>query len=301
MYINLRLLDSSNQQNFIKYQCQSVNETISKLRKSCLRIFDAHSDVYVRLFYGGKEVSSMIFNLILFILLTKLLQLNDSLTLLDYGIKINDLVQVLIRKNISPILVEEKEEINNYSKKSKKDDINNQQIDSIQIEKDEYYRVGDHVNCLHPDLGAFFEGKIVKICKNLNQKSSTEEKIFYEIKFNSSSLTDSPQVNIDKLQPLFNKRIFLSQVRVNDVILVNYNLNDSSLLGYWYNYHVNRVTKKHLIGDLQIGCDVFINNQTISGDHEMFKVFPNRKRNQLNKEELNLLINGPKERRKYHH
>lgn len=56
MYINLRLLDGSDQHNIVKYHCRSINETIAQLKESCLKIFSGDFKARVRLFFSGKEV-----------------------------------------------------------------------------------------------------------------------------------------------------------------------------------------------------------------------------------------------------
>ena len=185
--------------------------------------------------------------------------------------------------------------------KELKEQVNGNDKQEKFINEDEYYKVGDHVDGNHPETGAWFEGKIIKITSN---------KLYY-IKFSNINLgEDLIQMKITQFRPQSTTKISFENINENDLVLVNYNVETKSSkeLGYWYDLKVNKKlpNKKLLIGTLLIGDNndgtsarTLIKSTKIWRIDEIYKIETNKKRELRSTHDEMLVHFGAKNRRKF--
>ena len=217
--------------------------------------------------------------------------------MLDYGIKINEIVHFCTQKNE---LIKLPEKANNKEDKLFSNDVNrtidaDKSVNYTLIDKDDYYTINDHIDCLHPEIGAWFEGKIVKIYR-LIEKSHT----FYEVKFWKSSLPETVKVTIDGIRPQSNQPIRLNDIKPGDLLLANSNLTNPGQIGYWYDFLVNSINikRKMVQGILFIGNKVTLDNHCLTGNSLFYQTLDNLPSNQRNNQQAKLIANGSEKKSK---
>ncbi|XP_074594037.1 E3 ubiquitin-protein ligase UHRF1-like [Brevipalpus obovatus] len=271
MYIRLRLLDSTDPNSSVQLKCKSVCQSIKDLKQCCLSVFGAPIDTRIRLFFNGKE-------------------LDESYTLLDYEIRINDLIQVWLSKENSV----QKETASIHSTDSGRESAESgeeecevkEQTDLEEISQDAYYKIGDHVDALNSEYGAWFEGQITKIFQ-----SKTSDIHRYDIKFWRSSLPDIQRVTLQEMRPPMNVKKRFIDLKINEKVLANCNLNNpSDLPGYWFDFLVTRIDSKRklAIGTLSIG-EIILKDHVIPKSSEFYEIRNNIPRAQRSAE-LNAII-----------
>ncbi|XP_015791215.2 E3 ubiquitin-protein ligase UHRF1-like, partial [Tetranychus urticae] len=230
-------------------------------------------------------------------------KLRDEFSLLDYGIKINEIIHFCIQRLEVPVETEhyhEKNELQDRSCDTLKD-INeskktNKSIESslTPVDKDDYYLIGDHVDCLHPEIGAWFEGKVCGLYQ-LNSSNQT----LYEIKFWKSSLPETVKVTINGIRPQSYQQIRLYDLNPGDLILANSNLTNPGQIGYWYDFLVTSVNIKRKIvqGTLFIGDKVTLDKHSITGNSIFYAVQDNQPIVQRNSKQAKLIANGSERKR----
>ncbi|RWS03975.1 E3 ubiquitin-protein ligase UHRF1-like isoform X3 [Dinothrombium tinctorium] len=65
----------------ISIRCKSINDTVASVKESVAREFNVNKREQIRLFYDGKE-------------------LKNEITLFEYGVRLNNVLQLLIRENV---------------------------------------------------------------------------------------------------------------------------------------------------------------------------------------------------------
>jgi len=144
---------------------------IQDLRKRLVEPFEAE-ECQQRLFFRGK-------------------QMEDDQTLYDYDVGLNDLIQILVRKNVitAPVIADTKEKEKQVSngacnnndeilsdKENKEpiaDDFEEKKpssSDQATKSSNSTYKVGDVVDARDVSMGAWFEAKIVKVEEGINKE-----------------------------------------------------------------------------------------------------------------------------------
>jgi len=168
-------------------------------------------------------------------------QMEDGYRLIDYGININDVIQLMIRAAPlpAPTKVEDSEctedDVTEEPKVSKKSTDEEILVDTTC----EYYEVDDLVDAKDPFTSSWVEAKIVRIAKNL-EKDSVE----YHVLF----LGHEREVPLDRgfkqIRPRAEKLGHLETLKTGDIVLVNYNIEEPKERGLWYDA---RLTNLELI------------------------------------------------------
>lgn len=94
-------------------------------------------------------------------------QLVDDHKIMDYDIRLNDVIQLMIK--LLPTNNEGMEE-NIHESSTNKDSRLEKNLDT----NSEYYKLGDLIDVRLPDTGAWYEAKITKIFKKENDEKSSD-------------------------------------------------------------------------------------------------------------------------------
>ena len=220
--------------------------------------------------------------------------------MLDYEIRINDLIQVwLSREDATPGKVATSIHSADSGHGSAESEEECEAIeltnDLVEISQDDYYKIGDHVDALNSEYGAWFEGQIVNIFRS---KASNVHQ--YDIKFWRSSLPDLERVTIKDIRPPMNEEIRFVDLKINETVLVNYNLNDPfDLPGYWFDFQAESIDfkRKSAIGTFYIG-EIALKDQTIRKNNQIYKIRHNLPRNHRSAELNEIITQGTTTKRK---
>lgn len=217
-------------------------------------------------------------------------QLQDGNTLYDYDIKVNHVIQVLLRCETHDTTVN-KEDIN----QTVDDNIeNNCEHNKEFLEEDEYYCVGDFVDGLHPHVGAWFEAKIVRIAVDLQSLQH-----IYHVNFEKYSLGTDVPLELKHIRPQACIKISFDALFEGDLVLANFNNNSATERGYWHDCRIEKIIKEErkLYASVFMG-DATLIKQRIKFIDEIYKIETNIKRDLRSQHDQQLIQFGSKSKRK---
>lgn len=224
MYIKIRKADARNGDDDLLITI-SKKAQIQDLRDLIFKEIHLEQDKQ-RLYYKGK------------------LLVNDH-CIFDYGIKLNDVVQLITQDTNHTT------EDNNLSMKETIDK------ESVVWEKAEsrYYKLGDQVD--FQDIhGAWFEAELSEILKKQEDACETisddyEQKNFL---FKVILLSDDSKNLFDaEFQDIRPRSIYAydsSELKSGLKVLLTYNIEEPGSVGYWYDFEIQEVNSKSLTGKL---------------------------------------------------
>lgn len=227
MYIKIRKADARNGDDDILITI-SKKAQIQELRDLIFKEIHLEQDRQ-RLYYKGK------------------LLVNDH-CILDYGIKLNEVVQ-LTEQNKK----EKPEDSNLLAKETStdKDSINWQKADS------QYYKIGDQVD--FQDIhGAWFEAEMTDILRKQEETCETipedyEQKNFlFKIILLSDDSKNVFDAEFHDVRPRSIHAYDSTELKSGLKVLLNYNIENPNSVGYWYDFEINEASAKTLTGMLLI-------------------------------------------------
>ncbi|XP_054162429.1 E3 ubiquitin-protein ligase UHRF1-like, partial [Oppia nitens] len=255
MYVRVRQLGSADTQTF-HINCRSINETIDELREKVAQKWMCDTIALVRLFFDGKE-------------------LDNGYTLYEYNIKLNNVIHVLVRLQDLQLNYDTKKVDNtddtgvtNQTESNLSDEENHNNYD-ISLESDDYYRVGEHVDALDSDTGAWFEATISKILSN----SSTLEHR-YCVNFYRQSLGTNIYLKLSYIRPQASVIISFDELRAGQRVLANFNADSPEERGYWYECRVEKKLtkpKRKLFSTIYVS-DIVLKHQLIRYVNEIYQI-----------------------------
>ncbi|XP_046382805.1 E3 ubiquitin-protein ligase UHRF1-like [Ischnura elegans] len=274
MYVKVRQIGSTSKDTILN---------ISRLStvKSLKELIDKETDIEPerqRLFYKGK-------------------QLEDEYKLFDYNIVLNDVIQLMVRSEVlqtsKPQEVDEKKDT---VEKDKQDEEKTHKYDKTRWKSTPsslFFKSGDYVDVKSEANGTWYEGQIVDILvnaicdccgtevenkENLENSCGTnpelQEDIVYVVTFDRSS-EDFVETKLNKIRPRSRTVVDVFSMKEGDIVLVNYNLEDPSSRGLWYDFRISRVTKtgKSIFGDILISSSNFkLKDCRIKFVNEVYKI-----------------------------
>lgn len=185
-----------------------------------------------RLFYQGK-------------------QLENENTLYDYNIKVNDVIQLMVRQvlgesqseNLTKSPQKSSKETENSPQKEVKGEPEKKPKEPTVTEVDsDYYKVGDKVDILDlEDTGAIFEGKVVKITKETGPKVVRgADGLTYRVALETYEDEESMKVKIEQIRPRARHTYKFSwdDLDIGMNVMANYNIKDPKERGFWYDAKV---------------------------------------------------------------
>nr|XP_018914523.1 PREDICTED: E3 ubiquitin-protein ligase UHRF1-like [Bemisia tabaci] len=278
MYVQVRTIDGKQKITL------NVSKTISveNFRKEVEKAFDVPCDKQ-RLFYRGK-------------------QLEDEHSLFDYNVNVNDVIQLMVRQAVPEPSTSTSSEATSTEVGKEPAEEEEKPSTSTKVES-KYFKIGDHVDAKDSIYGAWFEGQIVdiiKVTKDDKPKSSEaddndgetktsdeNEKQENEIKDESDlefmiafkCYPDDPPapIKLNDIRPRMSVKVSIDDVKVGDRVLVNYNIEEPTQRGYWYDCLVKSITKSRknpeLVGTLSVGTEnISLENCKIKFTDELMKV-----------------------------
>ncbi|KAI1292328.1 E3 ubiquitin-protein ligase UHRF1 [Halotydeus destructor] len=292
MFVQIRRFDSDSGE---RIACRSVKEDIDELKRKVaekLAICDAS---FVRLFYDGKELQS-------------------GLTIFHYGIKLNHVIQVLIREptisrssgqlELSKSTIEPLAGNELLSAEGGQPEVTNltsELDDSDEIYDDKFYSVGDHVDGLHPEHGSWFEGTVRSV-RRLRTNSCT----LYHVLFGRTSLaTGVIPLELNKIRPQSGLRVPFEHVQVGQRVLANFNLNQvnprrnncekEEERGLWFDALITKkdVHRKRLYGTIFIGHSVRLQDQRLRFINELYAIHHNAPKDERGMDINKIITQGP--------
>jgi len=206
-------------------------------------------------------------------------QLSVENSLFDYGVNLNDCIQLWVMKN-APIkhlqdqsIDEDKEnKSNNTVTKIESSDeatkTNNEEKGEkskpakavIIEEKDqsEFFKIGDLIDIRDTDdsesAGAYFEGEIVKICVEEGAEAVAGcDGLCYYCKYDAYD-GDDYKIKFEQIRPRARKLLKSRELEADMEVMVNYNLQEPDKRGFWFRGKVEQV-RPHLLVTLFVGVE----------------------------------------------
>jgi len=185
--------------------------TIKELRAMVKTRFDVEPE-YQNLFFQGKKME-------------------DEFSLFDYSVKVNDMIQLMIRKPLG--------EINNLptKKESKKEDVKEEakkeeKVKVAEEAESKVYKVGDGLDVRDRETGAWFEARIVKIMRG--DEVAGGDGLAYHIVYEGYPDFGPVKVKYEEMRPRAKVVIPFTDLDLGMDIMVNYNMEEPEERGWWY-------------------------------------------------------------------
>uniref|UniRef100_A0A1B6CG73 RING-type E3 ubiquitin transferase n=1 Tax=Clastoptera arizonana TaxID=38151 RepID=A0A1B6CG73_9HEMI len=230
-------------------------EMISDISKTCripdlkLKIesfFNIKPDKQ-RLFYKGK-------------------QLEGNYTLFDYNIKLNDVIQLMEKPDLS-FLDKKVEENQNVVQQNK-----------ISVAQSLHFKVADPVDYKDEASGAWCEGKIKSIFEDETILEDSEEKYSYNVE----CIRDTaiyPDLSIKQIRPIACTTLDFKSLKIGDIVMANYNVEDPLKRGYWYDFKITKISDKRrrfLIGDIMVSDTAILVDREVIFVDEVMQIEKNK-------------------------
>lgn len=190
----------------------------------------------------------------------------DDHCLIEYDVQLNDVVQLMVKAEIDIVHL-------------KTDSSPSTSVETYEEDaKSQYFNIGDHVD-MRDIHGAWFEGKIVRITKNVANAEESDFK-FYVIRL--SEMERAPcEVSFNEIRPRSYQILQFEDISVGDTRLVNYNIDDPKTRGYWYDCEITNISDKKIIGTIYFASEKTpINDCQIVYTDEIFKIEQSSKLNE---------------------
>uniref|UniRef100_A0A2P2I2V5 RING-type E3 ubiquitin transferase n=2 Tax=Hirondellea gigas TaxID=1518452 RepID=A0A2P2I2V5_9CRUS len=183
-----------------------------------------------RLFYQGK-------------------QLEDGHVMYDYGVKINDVIQLMVRQVLT-----ETTNSNATTRKKQGNEINKSSTEKKQdsVRNSQYYKVDDLVDACHD--GSWWEAKIIDITTAPASSSDkkTDDQFVYHVHFERYHYEEASMVRLHQVRPRSSKKLKLNDLSEGDIIMVNHNVDEPNERGFWYHAKVEQVVQEGRIKTLVV-------------------------------------------------
>jgi len=163
-------------------------------------------------------------------------QLEDTYSLYDYDVKVNDIIQLIVRSEKMPLGESQVDNIPKETESPGKKVVKEEVKEVVEAESD-HYKVGDGVDCKDTDTGAWFEAVIEKITANDDVKGL--DSLAYHIKF--VGYEETQKVILQQLRPLAKTVVDFMDINPKQEIMVNYNRAEPGERGFWYDAVVTQM------------------------------------------------------------
>ncbi|VVC41491.1 Zinc finger, PHD-type,Zinc finger, RING-type,Zinc finger, FYVE/PHD-type,Ubiquitin-related [Cinara cedri] len=256
MYVRVKLMDTGQAVTIIVSRTTLIKDLKTLVEKEFFVVPECQ-----RMFFRGK-------------------QLEEEYRLFDYGININDVIQLMVKKQEKP--------------KSPSSKIALPKVPTLAENIDNvshclYFKLGDYVDVKDSSYESWFTGKLLKIQKNIshtldnpNTSSNSKETngLVYVVEFTGCPNEQPIAVEFNEIRPRSSEIVPLEQLKPGDTVLMNYNAEYPSERGYWYDVLIKKVksTKKgdEVTGDVYIGKEqAVLKNCRMLFLDDIFKIKPN--------------------------
>ncbi|XP_023230679.1 E3 ubiquitin-protein ligase UHRF1-like [Centruroides sculpturatus] len=290
MWVQVRSMDGSKS---IRVDELSKLTKIDELRKRLVQHFDVPPERQ-RLFYRGK-------------------QLEDGYTLFDYDVGLNDIIQIIVRPVVNEKKNDESSEDESVTS-NKENKMDSPSSSDVKIES-KYYKVGECIDARDLNNGAWFEAKIVKItakdsnelkrqlsesgnCGMVSGNSNhlakpTEDDLYFYVVFDTYEDDDPTPLTFENIRPRARTVINFDDIQEGSMVMVNYNMEEPTERGYWYDCKITCKKGKDLFGSVLVDPSLTpVKNCRIIFTKEVFKIEEPMKLNQRSNEEEQLMTQG---------
>ncbi|RXG69348.1 E3 ubiquitin-protein ligase UHRF1 [Armadillidium vulgare] len=189
--------------------------------------------------------------------------MEDGHTIFDYGVNINDVIQLMVKPVLNEMTNQTKGKESKNKPSTSNQLISNKEnvADSEPKEatstassapsKSQYYLVGDLVDAKSLYDGAWWEGKITKIGPNLKNRTQSEadDGLFYYIKFERYSDLPEDELKLEHIRPRARTKLPLEKIKPKQLVMVSKVINTRSqkiLIGTIISNGNNRIEGCHI-------------------------------------------------------
>jgi len=183
-------------------------------------------------------------------------QLENDYSLFDYNVKVNDIVQLMIRQPLGESQKDNIQQKTNSKDDKKEEDIKEEKPEVLEVSdaESELYKVGEKVDCRDEETGAWFEAKIERITINDSVRGS--DGLAYHVKYEGyEEEMDSIKIKNAQFRPRAKTSLQFVDLDLKQEIFVNYNIENPKDRGFWYEAKVTgwkcTSTNKSLVVTLQ--------------------------------------------------
>lgn len=173
-------------------------------------------------------------------------QLEDQNTMFDYNLKVNDIIQLMVRQPLGESQADNLPHTPNKEKKSSRPATPVKEAEEVVKDvESEFYKIGDLVDILDTEdgesAGAWFEGIIARITKEEGEGVVAGcDGFTYYVKYEAYD-GDDYKVKLDHLRPRARKFYKSRELEVSQTVLVNYNITQPDKRGMWFTAKVESV------------------------------------------------------------
>ncbi|KAG5881112.1 hypothetical protein JTB14_024357 [Gonioctena quinquepunctata] len=187
-------------------------------------------------------------------LLYKGKQLIDDHKVMDYDIQLNDVIQLLVKcAKPATEYCEESETVE--QEKADKNSNKNTNAELVDA-KSKYYKVGDLIDVLLVDNGAWYEAFIYKIFKKGSiEEESDENDLIFRVRNAVNVISFETDAKFIDIRPRSHYIYKISELESGMIVLANYNIEEKKSRGPWYEFRVEDISKTSVKGSLLVGRD----------------------------------------------
>nr|XP_044990983.1 E3 ubiquitin-protein ligase UHRF1 isoform X2 [Jaculus jaculus] len=254
---------------------------VQELRRKIQELFNVEPHLQ-RLFYRGK-------------------QMEDGHTLFDYDVRLNDIIQLLVRQSLSlpPSAKERDSELSDtdsgcclgQSESDKSSTHGDAAPDGdgdnkLAFEETELgqYKVSEYVDARDTEMGAWFEAQVVQVLRKVPSPDepcsssaclTLEDDIMYRVKYDDYPETGVVDIEAKHVRARARTILNWQELEVGQLVMVNYNVDYPENRGFWYDAEICRKrqtrTSRELYANVMLGNDSLNNCRIIFVD-EVFKI-----------------------------
>ncbi|KAM5157640.1 E3 ubiquitin-protein ligase UHRF1 [Mantella aurantiaca] len=212
MWIQVRTMDGRQTE---RLDDLSKLTKVEELRQRIQEVFGVEMERQ-RLFYRGK-------------------QMEDGHTLFDYSVGLNDIVQLMVRQIpavCAPVTEEEETEEVKVEEEAKMTEPEEEPPLSPELT---LYKCEQLVDARDLNMGAWFEAQVVKVTRKPDSQD-----FLYHIRYDDYPENGVVQVAEKDVRPRARTKLRWEELRIGQVVMVNYNPDDPKEKGYWYDAEIQR-------------------------------------------------------------
>lgn len=174
-------------------------------------------------------------------------QLEDDHTMFDYNLKINDIIQLMVRQPLGELQTNNlpptpSEEASKSSSPGTPVEEEKEKVVVTEAES-EFFKIGDLIDIRDTDegdsAGAWFEGSVARITKEEGEDVVAGcDGLTYYVKYEAYD-GDDYKVKFENIRPRARKIYKSRELEVGMDVMVNYNITQPDKRGMWFNAKVN--------------------------------------------------------------
>lgn len=196
--------------------------------------------------------------------------LDDENTVFDYDVKLNDIIQMMVRPPLADSQADNLPNIKQKTAEKKEEKLNEEETDSetkndekdenlVEDVESEWWQPGDLVDICDVEdgsdtAGGWFEGKIVRVTRETGPQAivAGEDHLTYLVSYDAFA-GDDYKVALENLRPRARKVLKARELAAGQEVLVSYNVQQPEQRGPWLAATVEKV--RPLTCTVRLGVD----------------------------------------------